>query len=329
MSVTSGFFDSVSGDRKYNAEQMASIFDGLILDGVYSTIGRGFMVRAMDNDTVAVDTGRAWFDHTWIYNDSVLTLNLPESEAVLGRIDAVIIEVNKEDSVRDTSIKIVKGIPASTPKPPNMIKSRKVNQYPLAYLTRYPNNNVVTASEINIRIGQPECPFVTGIMQTLTIESIVSRWQSQFFDWRGEQAALFHIWREEQKEIIRKWFNGLQITLNGEALTRLADIVNRFINVRTIFIDANKFTQDSEQFNGAYFQVIEAIGINENMKPIVSLYVDIDYISEHITDRSSFMKKQLKAYSCIDAVFARDNDILVLCYRKKPKDSIMLQIKGV
>ena len=117
--------------------------------------------------------------------------------------------------------------------------------------------------------------------------------------------------------------------MDGEALTRLGDIVNRFINVRTIFIDANKFTQDSERFNGAYFQVIEEIGINDNMKPIVSLYVDMEYISEHITDKSSFMKKQLKAYSCIDAVIARDNDILVLCYRKKPKDSIMLQIKGV
>ena len=34
MSVSSGFFNSLNGDRKYNAAQMSAIFDGLIIDGV-------------------------------------------------------------------------------------------------------------------------------------------------------------------------------------------------------------------------------------------------------------------------------------------------------
>ena len=39
MAFTCGFFNSENGDRKYNAEQMSAIFDGIIADGVFTTIG--------------------------------------------------------------------------------------------------------------------------------------------------------------------------------------------------------------------------------------------------------------------------------------------------
>ena len=39
MSVTYGFYNSINGDRKYNALEMSSIFDGIIVDGVYMSIG--------------------------------------------------------------------------------------------------------------------------------------------------------------------------------------------------------------------------------------------------------------------------------------------------
>ena len=34
MSVTYGFYNSLNGDRRYDANQMSAIFDGLIIDGV-------------------------------------------------------------------------------------------------------------------------------------------------------------------------------------------------------------------------------------------------------------------------------------------------------
>lgn len=35
MTITSGFFNSRGGDRKYNAEQMSRYFDKLITSGVF------------------------------------------------------------------------------------------------------------------------------------------------------------------------------------------------------------------------------------------------------------------------------------------------------
>ena len=42
MSITSGFYNSYNGDRRYNAEQMSAIFDGIINDGVFSNIADAF-----------------------------------------------------------------------------------------------------------------------------------------------------------------------------------------------------------------------------------------------------------------------------------------------
>ena len=108
MSVTSGFFNSLNGDRKYNAEQMSAIFDGIINDGVFASVGTAFAVSADSGNVVMVGIGRAWFNSTWVLNDAILPITADESEILLDRYDAVVIEVNHTDSVRDGSIKIVK-----------------------------------------------------------------------------------------------------------------------------------------------------------------------------------------------------------------------------
>ena len=69
MSVSSGFFNSLNGDRKYNAAQMSAIFDGLIIDGVFASIGTAVAVKAAGGLTVNVGIGKSWFDHTWTVND--------------------------------------------------------------------------------------------------------------------------------------------------------------------------------------------------------------------------------------------------------------------
>ena len=39
MSLTGGFFNSKDHDRRYNAESISRLFDGIIEDGVYETYG--------------------------------------------------------------------------------------------------------------------------------------------------------------------------------------------------------------------------------------------------------------------------------------------------
>lgn len=180
MSVTSGFFNSLNGDRRYNAEQMSAVFDGIINDGIFANIGTAFFVKADTGNTVIVGIGRAWFNSTWLLNDALLPLTASISEILLDRIDCVVIEIHHGDDVRDGRIKIVKGTPSSSPKRPAMVRTADVNQYPLAYIYRKANSSSIIQADITNMIGTSSAPYITGILQVQNIDKIVAQWENQW-----------------------------------------------------------------------------------------------------------------------------------------------------
>ena len=58
MAVTSGFFNSVEGDRKYNAEQLSNFFGCVISSGVLPNPSTNLQVKAKTGMTVSVGPGR-------------------------------------------------------------------------------------------------------------------------------------------------------------------------------------------------------------------------------------------------------------------------------
>lgn len=216
MAVTYGFYNAAlvnnQPDRVYNAEQVSSIFDGVITDGVYSTIGNKLMVTASSGLQINVGAGRAWFKHTWTLNDAILPLTLDSAEAVLNRIDTVVLEVNRSNAVRANEIKIVKGTPSSTPVAPTLINNHEQGQYPLADIFVQAGNNEITQSAITNRVGTTDTPFVTGILQQVTTDALLTQWQAQFNEWNTEQ-----------QEAFQAWFDDLQIILDGDVATHLAN----------------------------------------------------------------------------------------------------------
>ena len=183
MSVTYGFYNAKGHDRQYDAAQLSSIFDGLINDGVYATIGDAFVITAGSNMSVAVGTGRAWFNHTWTYNDAKLILTIPNSEVLLDRYDAVVLETNDADDVRANSIKVISGVAASSPKKPDLTNDTHTHQYPLAYIKVPANSTSVSQANIENCIGTSACPFVTGIVDTIDATKLFKQWNSEFDIW--------------------------------------------------------------------------------------------------------------------------------------------------
>jgi len=165
MTVTYGFYDSISSDRLYNAKQMGSIFDGLILDGVYANYGNHLKVLENTGMTVNVSIGRAWFDHTWTYNDALLPKTLVNADALLNRIDIIYLEVNENVGVRANSINGLTGTPASDPVPPDLINTSTIHQYALAHI--YVGAGVTQIYQANITdmVGTENTPFVALVVQ--------------------------------------------------------------------------------------------------------------------------------------------------------------------
>ncbi len=227
MSVTSGFFNSLNGDRRYNSQQLSALFDGVINDGVFASVGTAFGVRAASGNSITVGIGRAWFNSTWLLNDAILSLTADASEVLLHRYDAVVIEINHSDAVRDGTIKIIKGTPSSTPQRPAMTKTTDVHQYPLAYIYREANSSEILQADITNMIGTSSCPFVTGILQVVNIDNIVAQWQSQWAKWFTQMSdsseSEFNAWMSSRQLEFNTWFANLQTILDGDTAANMAE----------------------------------------------------------------------------------------------------------
>lgn len=186
MSLTFGFYNSLNGDRKYNAEQVSAIFDGLIHDGVFDSIGDHFAVTPGEGLQVIVGTGKAWFHHTWNVNDAGYPISIDPPDLLLPRIDAVVLEINNQKEVRTNSFKMIKGNPASVPQKPiptNTDIEEGIHQYVLAYITVSQDTTQITSSKIEINVGKSSCPFVTSIVQSTDIDALFNQWEGEFDEW--------------------------------------------------------------------------------------------------------------------------------------------------
>lgn len=180
MAVTYGFYNSLLGDRKYNATQMSSLFDGIIRDGILMAVGNRFIVKPGTGMGLTVGSGRAWFNRTWTYNDSDMPINVRNSELLLDRIDALVIEIDARDESRMNSIRWVYGTPSTVPIKPTLTKSPYLNQYPLAYVTVVHGTTVITQANIENMIGTSQTPYVTGPLEILNSADMLAQWDAQW-----------------------------------------------------------------------------------------------------------------------------------------------------
>lgn len=179
MSLTYGFYDSLNGDRKYNARQLASIFDGVISDGVFATYGGHFLVSAVSGMSIKVASGRAWLNHTWTLNDVDYPLTIDTAEVVTNRIDTVIIEVDESQDKRQNQIKILKGSDADTPSAPTLTNNSTLHQYALADIYVGAGVTEITTANITNRIGTGTLPWVTGLIDMIDVTELTAQWNAQ------------------------------------------------------------------------------------------------------------------------------------------------------
>lgn len=181
MTYTSGFFNSVNHDRTYDADTFGSMFDGVINDGVFRTWGDGMVVTAVGGMTVAVGTGRAWFNHTWTVVTADERLTLAASSPSMPRIDAVVLRVDKSTSVRRNRIYIKQGQASGSPSRPQLENTSTVREYVLADIRVNNNATAISQSNITNQIGR-DTPFAELVNNTFDSANLIKQWESQFQD---------------------------------------------------------------------------------------------------------------------------------------------------
>lgn len=223
MSFASGFFNSVDHDRLYDATDISRLFDGLIRDGIFASIGDCLVVKQSNQMNVTVGTGRAWFNHTWSYNDALYPVTIPPSEILMDRIDAVVLEINSVESVRANSIKLIKGTPSSTPAKPVLTNSKEIHQYPLAYVTVGKEVTSIRQADIENCVGTSACPFVTGILEVISIEQLIPQWKDILNRFIEENTANFNTWMNGEKQDYQAWLTAAKKEITDWQATSKSD----------------------------------------------------------------------------------------------------------
>lgn len=184
MAWTSGFFNSVNGDRLYNADQMSNIFEGLISDGVYEAVGNKLAVQPNSDMTIQIATGRGWFGRRWVNNDSEYKLTVAQSDVVLNRYVAVVIKVDYTDAVRIAVPYLKYSDFATKPVKPTMTRTETVKEYCLAYIYIKAGATAINASDIeDTRQDTNLCGWVTGLIDQITPETLYKQFTALFNDW--------------------------------------------------------------------------------------------------------------------------------------------------
>nr|DAX66641.1 MAG TPA: Receptor Binding Protein [Caudoviricetes sp.] len=243
MAVTYGFYNSLNKDRVYNAEQMSSIFNGIITDGVFASIGGSLMPIAGTGMQVVVKTGKCWFNSTWTLNDALLPLDIPAADVSLTRIDAVVVEINSAVSTRANTIKVIKGTPSANPTKPALVNTETLHQYALGYVTVGAGVTSITADKIEVNVGKTTCPFITSVLQQTDITALFNQWDAEF----------------------NTWFANIQSQLSGDIAANLQRQIDELKDARNIKISsecANILNIDS---NSSVDDGLKSLGIKTNM----------------------------------------------------------------
>lgn len=159
MSITYGFFNSVNGDRVYNADDFNSCIDAIASNGIFKRNGGGLQVGVNTGMSVQILDGYARFNGYWIKNDAITNLTISAADATNPRIDAVVLRV--DTSARTVTIAVKTGTAAATPTSPEMTRTETVKEYCLATVAVAANTTQIQQANITDTRGDADvCGWV-------------------------------------------------------------------------------------------------------------------------------------------------------------------------
>lgn len=172
MSIRCGFFNSIGNDRRYDAEDMSKLFDGVISDGVFATKNEVFKIQAItDSMNIEVLSGKAWFNGKYFEIEKNTTVEKTlEAASTLPRYDAVYIQIDNTQSEggRIGSIEVLAGSAAENPKKPLVTSTETQTKIVIGYVQVQANatnlNNAIITSNVGVKNANPPeepnaCPY--------------------------------------------------------------------------------------------------------------------------------------------------------------------------
>lgn len=189
MAERSGFYPSnpdLSINNEYTGYEMGNLYRRVLSNGVFAnndgTPSNDLQVLASAGLTVTLKAGMGIFLNQWYINDSDISFTLDE-EASSNRIDLIVIEANKSETVLKTTAKLIKGTAATVPTAPTLIFNDTVAQYPVAQINITAGVSTITQSSIKDLRGTSPTLWITSLIQQVDTSTLMLQFDTAFWGW--------------------------------------------------------------------------------------------------------------------------------------------------
>ena len=182
MTIESGFFNSVNGDRKYNSDFFKKFFSSLIGNGIFVQSSTNLQVVEATNMNVVVKPGKGWINGYFVISDSEYTITLDNADGVLNRIDRIVLRLNYAD--RQITIENKKGAFATTPVAPTLQRDAEIFELALADIRI--TNGATSITQTNItdtRFNTNLCGVVKGLIDEIDTTNLFAQYDTRFYEW--------------------------------------------------------------------------------------------------------------------------------------------------
>lgn len=178
-----GFFNSMNGDRTYDADDISSFFYKLISNGVFVNPSTSLQVMADSGMTVTVSEGYGMINAKYVNNTSPLYLTLDSADPTNPRKDRVVMGLNYAN--RNITVYIKKGTAAADPAPPALTQSVGVlYELSLATIAISAGNSAITQADItDDRPDSNLCGYITGMIQQIDTSTLFAQFTAAYNEW--------------------------------------------------------------------------------------------------------------------------------------------------
>ena len=190
MGLTYGYFDSVNGDRRYNADQMSEYFDGLISNGVYESVGDAMVVTAGSGMVVSVRSGRAVINCKWAKVVGTEPVKVTQSEPQLNRYSAIVVRLSADR--RKMELACRDGEPGVYPIKPTIPDTELC----LAWVRVRGAMSSILQSDIEDARGTDVCGWVTGLIEQVDTSTLFLQFQDACETYFRDMTLQFNEWLE-------------------------------------------------------------------------------------------------------------------------------------
>lgn len=201
FNITSGFYNSINGDRLYSADQMNKPYKRVITEGIFATSAgtpsTDFQVVSANNAmNIIVKKGEGLLGNRWIELESDTTITVTANTGITPRRDSIIVRVDNTQSGRVAQVIYREGTASSNPMPPDLVNSDTITEIRVGNIYVAAGATWISQDAITDLRGSGECPWITSLIKQVDTSTLFAQWQTAFQNYYNTETEAFNAFME-------------------------------------------------------------------------------------------------------------------------------------